>query len=371
MSKKLEKQLEDIENKSLNEPDSVEMSPSDIVSYNELRSCADLFRMYKDKILDIQPDFQREKIWPGPARTRFIDSLIKQLPIPSMCFSLDNRQQKWQVVDGLQRIATIIDFLDKDSKWVLSTIKDAKDIDPQIVGQPVSRFHKSKSKLNQYLARVKNVTLPITVIRCDYNNKSHTNYIFTIFHRLNTGGTKLNNQEIRNCIFSGPFNDCLKTLGKRDSWKKLMKIKKGPSNRYTEVELILRLLAFRDNYKNYNGKFSKFLNDYMSDNRFPSDEFLQSKTEVFDKTIHLVLRNVFDNIPPTTKISNTVLEALLVGVSLNIDFLEKKTGKYTKSLYRKLLARREFSEKELVEGLAAKSKVIKRLSVAQKVFSGK
>jgi uncharacterized protein with ParB-like and HNH nuclease domain len=67
--------------------------------------------MHTQGILEIQPEFQREIVWKNPDQTRFIDSLVKQLPIPSMCFSLDYKAQKWQVIDGLQRMATIIRFL--------------------------------------------------------------------------------------------------------------------------------------------------------------------------------------------------------------------------------------------------------------------
>src|SRR5262245_32254223 len=85
--------------------------PENVVAYNELRSCADLNRMFVTQKLEIQPDFQREVVWKLPEQTRFIDSLVKQLPIPSMCFSLDVKTQKWKVIDGLQRMHTITSFL--------------------------------------------------------------------------------------------------------------------------------------------------------------------------------------------------------------------------------------------------------------------
>src|SRR5207237_2158764 len=101
-------ELEKLEEITFHEDDNSELPPSDIVAYNELRSCADLFRMYTQGILDIQPDFQREVVWKSPAQTRFIDSLMKQLPIPSMCFSFDYTTQKWTVIDGLQRMSSIL-----------------------------------------------------------------------------------------------------------------------------------------------------------------------------------------------------------------------------------------------------------------------
>jgi len=99
------------EEKSFQQEDSAEqIPPSDIVAYNELRSCADLYRLHTSGKLEIQPDFQREVVWKPKEQTRFIDSLVKQLPIPSMCFSLDYKTQKWKVSDGLQRMSSVINF---------------------------------------------------------------------------------------------------------------------------------------------------------------------------------------------------------------------------------------------------------------------
>ena len=207
----------------LNDPEFVEddhneTPPVDIVSYNELRSCADLFRMYDDGILKIDPDFQRDVVWPSSQQTRFIDSLIKQLPIPSMCIALDYKTENWIVIDGLQRMATIIKFL-KGDDWRLSRLED---IDKEIAGKSAAAIKNSTGKLRTYFARVQNQSLPINVLRCDFSKKSHMEYLFTIFHRLNAGGIKLNNQEIRNCIYNGPFNDLLSKLDHRADWRKII-----------------------------------------------------------------------------------------------------------------------------------------------------
>jgi len=61
--------------------DQNEQSPKEIIAYNELRSCADILRMYLNGQLKIQPDFQRDLVWSKPAQTRFVDSLTKQLPV--------------------------------------------------------------------------------------------------------------------------------------------------------------------------------------------------------------------------------------------------------------------------------------------------
>ena len=113
----LEKQIDEKYSETFKNEDSIEQPPSDIIAFNELRSCADILRMVTKKQLKIDPDFQRQSIWTEAAQTRFIDSLMKQLPIPSMSISLDYKTDERLVVDGLQRISTIIRFLKDDSDW--------------------------------------------------------------------------------------------------------------------------------------------------------------------------------------------------------------------------------------------------------------
>ncbi len=280
----IDSDLQRIEDSTFNDSDSFEFPPAEIVAYNELRSCADLFRMYRDNILEIQPHFQRQIVWPRIGQTRFIDSLVKQLPIPSMCFSLDFRAQKWQVIDGLQRMWCIIQFLRGD-RWYLSRLKD---IDPALSGQYVPDFFDTDSRLHHYYTRIENLTLPITVIRCDYSQPSHMDYLFTIFHRLNTGAIKLTNQEIRNCIFSGTFNGLLQNLDEDELWLTINGRKSDRVDRYRGQEQILRLFAFHDDYPEYNGRLATFLNSYMMDHREPDEEYLATKRNIFDRTVSLV-----------------------------------------------------------------------------------
>jgi len=233
--------LEQLEEEVSNADEPAQVPPGDIVAYNELRSCADLFRMSKTNILELHPDFQRDVVWKGPAQTRFIDSLIKQLPIPSMCFAMDYKAQKWIVIDGLQRISTIVKFLD-GGDWKLSELED---VDPDIAGQSVAAIKTDSGKLHGYYTRVENLSVPVTVLRCDFTKKSHMNYLFTIFHRLNTGGVKLNNQEIRNCIYGGYLNSLLKKLDREtQSWRHLNKMESNNNYRFAKQEIILRLFAF-------------------------------------------------------------------------------------------------------------------------------
>ncbi len=361
----MKESIKEQERRSFEEDDSAEVPPPDIVAYNESRSCADLYRMYKQGILSIQPEFQREIVWKGPAQTRFIDSLIKQLPIPSLCFSLDYKTMRWQVIDGLQRMASIIKFLGGDPSWTLSRLED---IEPDLSGKGAKDFLSPDSHLNVYFQRVENLTLPITVLRCDYSKKSHTQYLFTIFHRLNTGAMRLNNQEIRNCIFSGPFNDLLKELNRDPNWMRLNRMKKDIGYRFTKQELILRFFAFHDRYDRYTGRLAKFLNDYMDDNRAISAEAAEEKRQLFQRTVEAVFEKVYDSkAPAKTQIS--VIEATLVGMGRNIDTIQELPPKRVAVKYQQMLAHEEFSDQRLLEGLAGKPRVIGRMTAAIEAFA--
>lgn len=352
--------LESAENASYEESDSQEAPPNDIVAYNELRSCADLYRMFDDGDLDVSPAFQREVAWKGPAQTRFIDSLMKQLPIPSLCFAYDYKNEKWQVIDGLQRISSIIRFLSEKPDWVLASLDD---IDPRLANRNVKEFSKKGTELNRLRRRVENATLPITILRCDPSLESHSNYLFMIFHRLNTGGLKLNNQEIRNCIYSGRLNALLRELDQDGTWLKINGLEKHIDDRFKRQEVILRFFAFYDNYEKYKEGLAKFLNDYMRVNRNPNDTVLMSKKILFTRVLSIVLDKLGDIIAKERP-NLSLLEALLVGIARNLDVVEKFSTKEMVRRFNNLRSDDEFNDAKLVEGLSKTVRVLGRLNAA-------
>ncbi len=360
--------LKTVEEKPSKEDDYTGLPPNDIVAYNELRSCADIVRMYQTGQLTIQPDFQRDLVWNKASQTRFIDSLIKQLPIPSMCISLDYNSNERLVIDGLQRISTIISFL-TNNEYQLSSLDD---IDPKISGKTVSVI---KAKNKTYYERVEDLTIPITVLRCSYEKQTHMDYLFTIFHRLNSGGSKLNNQEIRNCIYNGKFNSLLKNSVKYPNYKSLFRINDNKIYRFAFEELNLRFLAFSNNLNNYNGRLAKFLNDYMYEKeKNPkvtriTDQEIEEKRKHFQKTIDLIYSKVFNN-QSIEKLSKALSEAVLIGVGKNIDYIDSLTNQDASALFIKLKNDVLFSPEYLKEGLSQKSKVINRLNRAIEIFQG-
>jgi hypothetical protein len=357
----IDKELETLEEQLQETDDFDETPPSDIVAFNELRSCADLLRMYDAGQLNIQPEFQRDVVWSKPMQTRFVDSLVKQLPIPSMCISLDYKTQERLVIDGLQRISSIIFFLSEE-EWKLSKLED---IDQKISGRTNSYIRKKYSGI---IEKVENTTIPITVLRCDYTKRSHMAYLFTIFHRLNTGGNKLTNQEIRNCIYSGTFNNLLRSIVSNEEFRNLFSLEEDRTYRFSYEELALRFITFSENYENYRGRLAKYLNDYMEENRFISEDKYNEIETNFNNVINLIYSKLCNN-KSLQKLSKATYEALYVGISKNYENLINESNEQLQMKFQALLADDLFSVDSLKGGLSSKDGVHARLFKSIEIFS--
>lgn len=363
MELRLEKQVEN-ESKDSFEASvySEPVPPNDIVSFNELRSCADLYRLYSTGKLELQPDFQREVVWKPEEQTRFVDSLVKQLPIPSMCFGLDYKTQKWKVIDGLQRMSSIVNFLN-DDPWFL---KYLEDIHPSLRGVSNTQLRDGDEEQQRLYSTVQDVSVPITVLRCDYAKNSHMQYLFTIFHRLNSGGVRLNNQEIRNCIYTGTFNSTLKNFDKKDKhWLLIKKRIWGGADRFRSVELLLRALAFSENLENYDGNLATFLNKYMHKN-MDIDE-LQEEALLMRLSKMSILAIEALGFEETEKVSIMLIEALLVALLTNFDHVKNFEANETRACFVRMLENSSFSEASKY-AIAAEKNVKARMKAAIGAF---
>lgn len=278
---------------------------------------------------------------------------------------MDHKAQRWLVIDGLQRISTIVRFLE-GGDWTLSNLED---IEPAIAGKSAAAIKPKTSTLHQYYTRVENLSVPVTVLRCDFNKKSHMKYLFTIFHRLNTGGVKLNNQEIRNCIYGGSFNELLRACDKYPAWRSLNKMEEGTLYRFTKQELILRFFAFQERSEAYEGHLAGFLNNYMHDHQNDDAAAIDGKKSLFERTVSCAFSKIFASSEPPN-LSLTVMEALLVGIGKNIGALENESSETLQARFKELQTHPEFSETALKEGLSKRPRVISRLQIAADIFRG-
>ena len=264
------KQEDGIERIPSEEHDQESTPPSyDIASYPTDYTLEVLVDLHRRGVIVI-PSYQRKFVWTIKQSSRLIESFLLGLPVPPIFLYMEpESKNRLLVVDGHQRLMSIVYFFEgyfgpavrkKRSEFRLvslnegSAYADKRYVDLRDTDEP------SFNKFNA-------TTLRSFVIRQldPHDNTS----MFQIFERLNTGGTQLAGQEIRNCIYHGPFNEMLVKLNKMPEWRRVFG-KLHEDKRQRDVELILRFLALHDDVKDYYRPMKDFLSGYMQ--KHQSDE---------------------------------------------------------------------------------------------------
>lgn len=227
------------------------------------------------KLLDeeiIVPHFQRDYVWKIEEASRFIESLILRLPVPSIFLLRDKHTNRYIIVDGQQRLKTLMYFFQ-------GSFPNGKKFKLKNVVQELEA--KSYSELNLSDQReLKNSIIHCVVIMDEENSDAP----FHLFERLNTTGTPLTNQEIRSALYFGAFNDLLRHISENQKWEQLVK----KDNRLTDQEYILRLIAIHFELEEYTGNMNQFLNQFMMNNRDLERYSANQILEFFDPTIEIL-----------------------------------------------------------------------------------
>lgn len=230
------------------------------------RSLSELKRWYDDGDLIIDPEWQRNYVWNRVQASKLIESFLLKIPIP-VVYLARTEEDRYEVIDGLQRLKSIFDFMDNSLK--LSGL----DFHTELNG-------KAYKDLESHIQRkIRNSTLPSFELASNTDGNLH----FVVFERLNTGGTKLNEMEIRNCIFRGSLNDLIKDLSFNKDFITCVN-QKTLAKRMGDRNLVLRFLAFYERtHHKYNGGLKIFLNEFIETYRNPADKKLDEYKSVFGK----------------------------------------------------------------------------------------
>lgn len=243
----------DYENNS-NEDENVNNTPYDVSKIDIINNTytADyLYRKYKFEEILLSPEYQRNFVWTSKQKSRLIESMLIQIPLP--IFYIDARDEdKWIVIDGLQRLSSIFYYLQDDFK--LSNLEYLKELNGK-------KFSKLERK---YQRKIEECQLQCNIIRPN----TPPNIAFNIFQRINTLGTKLEVQEIRNAMYLGASTTLLNELSKSEEFINIVTINKidGLSKRMEDHAIILRYLSFKiTNYLRYdNNDMNEFLSNAMN-----------------------------------------------------------------------------------------------------------
>ncbi len=272
-----------------------------------------LRQLGKGRII-INPDYQRHFVWKPVQQSKFIESVILNFPLPPIYLN-QNKENKYIVIDGLQRTTTLNEFF--EDKFALKGLEAL----PNYNGKKFSDLSEAlQSKLENKKLTIFSLkpSTPMVVI-------------YDLFNRINTGGTQLNRQEVRNCIFIGESTKLLLELSSTIEFKNAIDWGISPK-RMKDREVVLRYLAFRwgDFQNNYDGDLSNFLETVMGKiNKMGTskiEEIRKDFSRVMKWAYKLWNRNCFRIKTATTR--GVINTAILESVCL---FLAKKDDDYLES----------------------------------------
>jgi hypothetical protein len=255
----------------------------------------------------VVPPFQRGYVWGITQASRFIESLLLGLPIPGIFLSRERESQKLLVIDGQQRLRTLQYFYDG--------LFPALDR-----GFSLRRVHKAflgasyKSLGDEDRRRLDDSIIHATIVHQETPSEDDSS-IYQIFERLNTGGMRLSAQEIRTCIYHGPFAELLHTMNGFGPWREVF----GPiSSRMRDQEMILRFLAlhFGGPYTEY---MSEFINKFMGADRDLTKPTASEMTAAFEPCISILRGALGDSaFRPQGNFNAAVYDAVMVGIAARL-----------------------------------------------------
>lgn len=206
-----------------------------------VRSISDDIRQGR---ISLTIEYQRKYVWDLGKASRLIESLLLNVPIP-VCYFAEDDEGVYEVIDGLQRLTTIRNFL--NDEFALTGISVLIELEGKRFSDLAPRDQR----------RLEGRTIRCIVITAD----SHPDIKFDVFERLNTGAATLTAQELRNSVYRGPFNDELKKLAAESYFTDL--VGTSSNKRMDLEELILRFFALASGVQTYRPPLRQFLNDYI------------------------------------------------------------------------------------------------------------
>lgn len=256
-----------------------------------------LWAMYLQGKLILQPDFQREYVWDIRRASRYIESIMLGLPTPAMFLS-EVDSGDWVVIDGHQRLETLIRYmaplLEHSAIEADQHIYSLKLPPLRLFGIEVLKELSSTTILDLPIhARAKLWETGLDVVKLP--KTCHSDMKYMLFARLNQGSMSLNNQEIRNCLYRGRYNDLLTRLSESVGFLELWG-KSKPDKRMKHRELVLRFFALLHLHRidEYRMPFRAFLNHEMEENQTLTSDQEMAFSKEFEVAINWV-RNVFSD----------------------------------------------------------------------------
>lgn len=295
----------------------------------------ELVQVYRDGDLELSPAYQRLFRWSDETKTKFIESILMGIPTPPI-FIAQKKGSKWTIVDGLQRISTILQLMG---------LIEVKDTDGK--SKPPFKFKSAEklpsiedlnwSTLNEDAQRIIKMTkIDLKIILIEDNVQAQ----YELFTRLNTGSVSLQSQEIRNCLIimlDEEFYNKINELKTMTEFRNCIDLTENKNEIEFPMELILRYFILKQNninFTNYNlssDLLSSFIDketaNIIKDESFNIDNEINIFKRVFLLLNEVLSKNTFKKFNTTKNdfegmFLQTAFEAILPGLAKNIEYYE-------------------------------------------------
>jgi len=251
--------------------------------------------------LNLSPEYQRDFVYSVSQSSKLIESSLMGIPLPTI-YLCEEENGNYSIIDGQQRITSFLKF--KRNEFALKdlTNKELQDLN--------GKFYKDLSDEEQS-------AVDGTAFRTIIILKDSADSKYDIFERLNRGAVSLKEQELRNCVYRGPYNSMINELAEH---KLLGKMLYKENKRMAYQEYILRIFALR-NYTSFNQGMKSFFNKYMKLHQNDDDESIQKDKKYFTNTLSIVNQVLGDDAFATVdfdkkiqlhKFSATFFDAIMI-----------------------------------------------------------
>lgn len=228
--------------------DEIEKKSSEIYKEVYQMSIGELANLYRDQEIDVHPEFQRLYRWTEYQKTKLIESIMLNIPIPPIYVSQDEKGI-WDVIDGVQRLSTIFQFMrilrDDEGNYVEPLkLLGTKDL-PSFKDKEWEKEDEGKSFTPEQRLEFKRARLDVTILKKSSDPKAK----YELFQRLNTSGSHLSDQEIRSCLMimeNREFYRFASELDKEAAFRTCISITDRKVDEQFRLELIVRLLVAVD-----------------------------------------------------------------------------------------------------------------------------
>ena len=303
----------------------------DIASYPSDLTLRVIHEMWNDRDIII-PEFQREFVWTIRQSSLLIDSFLSGLPVPQIFFYID-AENKNLVIDGQQRILSVVFFL--EGYFGFENLQGRRQVFRLTGLDDRSPYHKKryedleeseKRKLRSSVLRVVNIR--------QLSPKEDNTSVYHVFERLNTGGTPLRPQEIRNCVFRGDFATSLKELNSDSNWRTILGRRQYDKHQ-RDVELILRVFSLVGNWEKYEKPMKEFLNVNMRKNQKARSSRAKRFVRAFPKATKLVAKRLGEKpFHVRGPLNSSALDSVMAVVIENLDRLPRDIGERFEKLLK-------------------------------------